>query len=100
MCFENTIKYLWKCSNNYLTCIDYIPDKFTLCDNENILWNMKVISSSYQCFTQIDLPNYYLYNNQYFKKCINICETNNWDKSCNKCLLRNKKLCISYKYER
>ena len=37
MCVENTIKYLWKCSDNYLTCIDYLPDKFTLCDNENYI---------------------------------------------------------------
>ena len=96
---ENSIKYLRKCSDNCLTCIDYLPDKCTSCDNENYFMkyeDIPLISSSYQCFSQIDLPNYYLYNNQYFKECINNCETtNNCDKSCNNCLLNNKKLCVS-----
>ena len=95
---ENKIKYLRKCSDNCLTCKDYLPDKCTSCDNENYFMkyeDIPLISSSYQCFSQIELPNYYLYNNQYFKECINNCETNNCDKSCNNCLLNNKKLCIS-----
>ena len=95
---ENSKKFLRKCSDNCLTCINFTKDKCTSCDNENYFLKFEDIpnlSNGSQCFNQIELPNYYLYLNQYFKECIGICSTNECDKSCINYLIKDKYECLS-----
>ncbi len=95
---EDSIKYLRKCSDNCETCINHLSNKCTSCDNEKYFFkydDILIISEGAQCFSQVELPNFYLYNNIYFKECNGICSTNDCDKSCANCLLTNKKDCIT-----
>jgi len=95
---ENSKKYLRKCSDNCLTCINFTKDKCTSCDNVNYFPKIEDIpnlSNGSQCFNEIELPNYYLYQNQYFKECIGVCSTNECDKSCTNCLIKDKYECLS-----
>ena len=95
---EDNEKYLRKCSDNCLECISYSKDKCTSCDNKNYFIkyeDIPYISNGIQCFSQIELPNYYLYMNQYFKECIGVCSTNECDKSCTNCLVNDKYECLS-----
>ena len=95
---ENSIKYLRKCNENCLTCINNSKDKCTSCDNENFFLKYEDIPNilnGVQCFSQIELPNYYLYKNQYFKECLGVCSTNECDKSCINCLVKDKYECLT-----
>ena len=99
---EDSIKYLRKCSNNCLTCINNLNNKCTSCDNLNFFFkydDIPNISDGAQCFNQIELPNYYLYMNQYFKECIGVCSTNDCDSSCINCLIEDKYECLSCNFQ-
>ena len=95
---ENSVKFLRKCSDNCATCIDFSKNKCTSCDNEDYFLKFEDIpnlSIGAQCFNQIELPNYYLYLNKYFKECIGECSTNECDKSCTNCLVKDKNECLT-----
>ena len=95
---ENSVKFLRKCSDNCATCIDFSKNKCTSCDNEDYFLKFEDIpnlSIGAQCFNQIELPNYYLYLNKYFKECIGECSTNECDKSCINCLVKDKNECLT-----
>ena len=97
---ENNIKYLRKCSDNCLTCLDASKDKCLSCDNDNYFLKYEDLQNlangiGVQCFSQIELPNYQLYMNKYLKECIGECSTNDCDISCLNCLLKDRYECIS-----
>ena len=97
---ENGIKYLKKCSVNCLTCLNESKNKCLSCDNENYFIKYEdLINMSkgigVQCFSQVELNNYYLYMNKYFKECIGECYTNDCDISCTNCLLNDKYECLT-----
>ena len=99
---ENSIKYLRKCSDNCLTCLNYTNNKCTTCDNINYFFkyeDIQNIINGAQCFSQNELPNYYLYKNQYFKECIGVCSTNDCDKSCVNCLVEDKYKCLTCNFK-
>ena len=97
---ENAIKYLKKCSENCLTCLDESNNKCLSCNNENYFIKYEDLPKmsngiGVQCYSQIELPNYYLYMNKYFRECIGECSTNDCDVSCTNCLLNNRYECLS-----
>ena len=96
----NDTKYLKKCSDNCLTCLDDSRNKCLSCDNNNYFLKYEDLPKmsngiGFQCFSQIELPNYYLYMNIYLKECLGECSTNDCDISCTNCLLKDKKECLS-----
>ena len=97
---ENDMKYLKKCSENCLTCLNDSKNKCLSCDNENYFLKYEDLPNmskgiGVQCFSQIELPNYSLYMNKYFKECIGECSTNDCDISCINCLIKDKYECLS-----
>ena len=95
---EDAVKYLRKCAGNCLTCLNYSKESCTSCDNENYFIKYEDIPNildGVQCFNQIELPSYYLYMNQYFRECIGLCSTNECDKSCINCLIKDKNECLT-----
>ena len=94
---ENSIQYLRKCSDNCATCENYMNDKCTSCNKINYFIKYEDLQNSiFRCYSAKELPNYYLYKQQYFKECIGgKCVSDECDISCANCLLDDETECIS-----